>query len=460
LSELVVVANRGPATINVAPDGSLTVGTGAGGLAPSLARALDGRDSTFVAAAMSEGERRAAREGLPEAIAGCDLSLVEVEEALHRAAYGVVSNQLLWYLHHGLFDLPRRPLLDHHFAAAFEAYREFNRLFAEAAAAHADEGATVVVHDYHLCLVGAFLRRSRPDLKTAHFSHTPFATPEELEVLPEVVRAELLDGLSSFGACGFHTERWRERFARSAAGRAAAESFVAPLGTDALSFGHLAESEEVLARGRLLDELVDGRQLLLRSDRVELSKNLLRGFLAYEELLAERPQLRGGVVFVARLYASRTDLADYLAYRAETEQLAARINERFGNAGWSPVVVQIADDFPATVAAFRRYDVLLVNPVRDGMNLVAKEGPVVNGRDGVLVLSRQAGAFEELGADALAVNPFDVSGTARALGEALAMPAAERAPRAARLAAASAALPPGPWHDVVIGHARRATAGG
>ncbi len=315
----------------------------------------------------------------------------------------------------------------------------------------------MVVHDYHLCLVGAFLARERPDLRTVHFSHTPFATPEELEVLPGVVRDELVDGLAAYGACGFHTERWRERFARSAAHSpgGAPESFIAPLGSDAEALSALAAGPEVAARERTLDELLDGRKLLLRSDRVELSKNVLRGFLAYEELLAAEPARRGGVVFVARLYASRTDILDYLAYRNEIEQLAARINDRFATPGWSPIVIQLADDFPATLAAYRRYDVLLVNPVRDGMNLVAKEGPILNERDGALVLSRQAGAFAELGEFSLAVNPFDVSDTAAALGAALSMELPARRQSARLLAEQAAALPPGRWHDQVIARARR-----
>jgi trehalose 6-phosphate synthase len=460
MSDLVVVANRGPATIEIGDGDQLVIRHGAGGLAPSLARALEDSGGTFIAAAMTEGERRVARDGLPPGVASFDLSFVEIPDRVRQAAYGVVANQTLWFLYHGLFELPRRPLFDRHFHEAFEAYREYNRLFAQEISRHADEGAVVVVHDYHLSLVGTTLARERPDLASVHFTHTPFCTPEELEVLPSALAGELLRGLSSFGATGFHTTRWAGRFADCAArhGLEPGAVFAAPLGSDAGELVALRDSPEVRARRAALEEVLDGRQLLLRSDRVELSKNVLRGFLAFEELLLHEARWRGAVTFVARLYASRTDLAEYLSYRNEVEVLVERVNERFATPGWRPIELEVADDFPATVAALARYDVLLVNPIRDGMNLVAKEGPVVNERAGVLALSSQAGAFEELGADAVAVQPFDVSGTAAALSASLAMPPDERAGRAARLAKLGGAKPPAAWHREVIERAARPTA--
>jgi trehalose 6-phosphate synthase len=418
---------------------------------------MRGRGATFIAAAMTEGERRAVREGPPSGLTGIELCFVDIPEVTRQGAYGVVANQTLWFLHHGLFELPRRPLFDRHFREAFDAYREYNALFAEEISRRADEGATVVVHDYHLALVGATLRTRRPDLRTVHFTHTPFCTREELEVLPSSVASELIAGLSSFGACGFHTPRWARRFSDCVAegGGEGPSVFSSALGSDAEELAELRETPAVNERLGELEELLAGRRLLLRSDRVELSKNLLRGFLAYEELLLREPVWRGAVTFVARLYTSRTDLAEYLAYRSETEQLVQRVNERFGTGDWEPIVLRVADDFPATVAALTRYDVLLVNPVRDGMNLVAKEGPVLNERDGVLALSTQAGAFEELAADALAVEPFDVSGTADRLAQALSMPAPERSARAAHLSEIASSRPPGPWHDEVVAHAER-----
>jgi trehalose 6-phosphate synthase len=178
---------------------------------------------------------------------------------------------------------------------------------------------------------------------------------------------------------------------------------------------------------------------------MELSKNLLRGFWAFEELLEQQPHRRGRVVFLALAYLSRQGLAEYLGYQNEVEATVARINERFATPGWTPIVLLVDDDYPRSLAALSRYDVLLVNPVRDGLNLVAKEGPLVNTVDGVLALSREAGAFDELAPGCLEVNPFDVSGTASALARALDMDDAERASLAKTLRELIVTRPPQRW---------------
>ncbi len=455
MSDLVVAANRGPATFVLDGSGELVPRHGAGGLAPSLARALAGTGATWVAAAMSEGDRLAAASGATPLLAGgIRLRLVELEPEVQQAAYQVVANSTLWFLHHGLFDGSRRPVLDRRWHEAWAAFRAYNDAFADAIIETAADGATVVVHDYHLPLVGARLAADRPDLATVHFSHTPFCSPGELTVLPRAVAYELLASMAGFGACGFHTERWERAFRActiEVLGQAPS-TFHSPLGTDGADLARVAASPGCAARRDELLGRLDGRKLVLRSDRVELSKNLLRGFLAFEELLELRPDWRGRVTFVARAYPSRGELAEYRAYRNEVVSLVERINGRFPSAV-PHIVLEVEDDFEATVAALSCYDVLLVNPVRDGMNLVAKEGPAVNTRDGVLALSREAGAFAELGADALEVEPFDVSGTAASLVRGLEMAPADRRLRAGRLAAVAVARPPALWFADVLAHA-------
>jgi len=220
---------------------------------------------------------------------------------------------------------------------------------------------------------------------------------------------------------------------------------VAPLGADSARLDEVAASQACRSCLARLEDDLDGRTLLLRSDRVELSKNLIRGFLAFDELLEASPEWRGRLVFLARVYSSRESLPEYLAYRIEVEHVAARVNERWGSPGYAPVVLDLEDDFVATVAALRRYDLLLVNPVRDGLNLVAKEGPAVNAHDGVLALSREAGAYDELADVVVGVNPFDVTGTAAALASGLTMSAEERRARAAELRRRARARTPAHW---------------
>jgi trehalose 6-phosphate synthase len=268
-------------------------------------------------------------------------------------------------------------------------------------------------------------------------------------VLPSDVADELLIGMSSHSSCGFHARRWADNFAdccESVLGWRPA-TFVSPIAPDHDDITSVAESAECDEEGVALDEALGDRMMILRVDRIEPSKNLLRGFLAYDDLLRTHPELRGRVTFVALIYPSREGLPEYLAYRQEVETLARNINQAWASPGWTPVMLDTSDNFPRSVAALRRYDVLLVNPVRDGLNLVAKEGPLLNERHGVLALSREAGVWEELGGVALEVNPFDLAGTADILAAGLAMDDQDRVAHAAKLRKLAASRSPRDWLD-------------
>ncbi len=428
--DLVVVSNRGPLSFRL-DDGRPVRTESAGGLAGSLHPMLTGTGATWIACALGDADRLAVAEGLMVED-GLRIDLLDPDPDIYRMAYDVVSNATLWFCHHHLFDAARRPRSDARWLQAWEAYEELNRLFAARIEEVAPDGGRVLVQDYHLALVGSELARRRPDLRTVHFTHTPFADPSALRMLPSDIANELLTGMAGFGACGFHTERWAAGY------RACHEelgpdlpmpkTFVSALTPDPEQLMASAATPEVAAARAELDTQIGGshRQVILRVDRMELSKNLLRGFWAYEELLANEPRWREQVVFLALAYPSRQGLADYLAYQNEVESTVARINEQWGTPGWTPIVLHVEDDYARSVAALTSYDVLLVNPIRDGMNLVAKEGPLVNDVHGVLALSREAGAFEELSSVSLEVNPFDVAGTVAVLSKALSMEPAAR----------------------------------
>ncbi|HVF74709.1 MAG TPA: trehalose-6-phosphate synthase [Acidimicrobiales bacterium] len=422
--DLVIVSNRGPLSFRYDDEGALATVRGGGGLVTSLGPAVEGTGATWMAAALSDADREAASAGVVDA-EGFRLRSLVVDEGDYRQFYDVVANATLWFLHHGLWDLVRRPRFDRHWHQAWATFRAVNAAFADAVAAEAPEGATVLVHDYHLSLVGARLRKLRPDLATAYFHHTPFCTPTELRTLPTAVAVELLEGMAGSGACGFHSARWQANFeacCREVLGHVP-PTFVAPAAANV--------DDITSVEAPALD--FGGRRVIARVDRIELSKNIVRGFLAYDELLRSRPDLRGQVVFAASIYPSRQSLVDYLAYANEVEAVVDRVNAEWGAESWTPIVLDTSDDFPRSVAVLRSYDVLLVNPIRDGLNLVAKEGPIVNERDGVLVLSPEAGAWAELGPATIEAHPFDIMGTAEALGRALDLDAAERARRAAEL---------------------------
>jgi trehalose 6-phosphate synthase len=277
------------------------------------------------------------------------------------------------------------------------------------------------------------------------------------------VAREVLDGILAADRAGFHSWRWADAFLdccaavlgatverNEARGRVhhrghVTDVAVHPLGVDAPALRDRAAAGDVQAHLDTLSQAAGGRKLIIRVDRTELSKNIVRGLAAYRELLATRPQWHGRVVHLAFAYPSRSALPEYRAYTERVRQLAAEITAEFGTADWNPLILEVKDDYPRSLAACALADVLLVNPIRDGMNLVAQEGPVLSERGCALVLSREAGAAATLGDDALLVNPFDVSETAEALHQALAMTDEERQRRSAALAATAAASPPGRW---------------
>ncbi|MGZ4683340.1 MAG: alpha,alpha-trehalose-phosphate synthase (UDP-forming) [Acidimicrobiales bacterium] len=441
-----LASNRGPLSFRLDDAGAPVARRGAGGLVSGLAPLVTGTDATWLAAAMTDGDRVMAGQPLVEA-EGFRARLLDIDPARFAMAYDVVCNATLWFIYHGLFDLARRPRFDHRFTEAWEAYRSVNQSFAAAIAESAPDGAAVLVQDYHLSLVGPMLAERRPDLRTVHFSHTPFAGPDLMRVLPDRFAEELLEGMAGHHACGFHSSRWADAYSASCQeiiGRTPA-SFVSPLASDPDDIRGVAASTACATAFDELDELLGDRLLLARVDRIELSKNIVRGFHAYDDLLRRYPEWRERVVFGAFVYPSREGLPEYLAYRQEVESVIASVNGRWRTSTWEPILADLSDDFPRSVAALCRYDVLLVNPIRDGLNLVAKEGPLVNRRDGLVALSPEAGVWDELAGAARRVHPYDIAGTADALVDALATPLEQRRGEAAELRRRAEARTPRDW---------------
>lgn len=441
-----LVSNRGPLSFSQDDNGELVARRGAGGLVSGLGPLVADTGTTWLAAAMSEADRAAAAQGMVEA-QGMRTRLLAIDPEIYRLAYDVVSNQTLWFVHHGLYDLPRTPIFTKAFRIAWDAYRRMNATFADAIAEEAPRDTVVLVQDYHLSLVGRDLAERRGDLLAIHFSHTPFAPPVWLRVLPEHVAEELLSGLAAFRSCGFHTHRWAEEFLASCRELLAMtpRTFVSPLPADPDDVRRTAASPDCDAALEEIATLVDDRVVIARVDRIELSKNIVRGFLAFDDLLDRYPNWRERVVFVASVYPSRGGVPEYQRYQTEIETAVARVNQRWGTANWTPIIFDTRDDYPWSVAVLRRADALLVNPLRDGLNLVAKEAALVNERDAVLCLSPEAGVWSELGDVALRVQPHDIAGTADALDAALHMPLDTRRAHAAELRARAERRRPADW---------------
>jgi trehalose 6-phosphate synthase len=454
---VVIVSNRGPLSFRRDDNGRLIARRGAGGLVSGLAPLVAGTDAVWLAAPISDGDREAAAGGEVAEADGLRVRLLSIDETAYRMSYDVICNATLWFCVHGLYDLPRRPRIDRRWREAWEAYREVNEAFALAAAEIAPQNAVVLVQDYHVALVGAALRAARPDVATVHFTHTPWCEPDGLRPLPADAARELVNGIAANSASTFHTHRWADAFSashRTFMGEAAPPRVgVTPLASDPEDLAATATSAECEQQRLLLDESIGDRKLLVRVDRIELSKNILRGFHAFDELLTMHPEWRERVVFGALLYPSREGLPEYLAYRQEVEGLVERLNAKWATPTWTPIMYDASDDFPRSIASLQRADVVLVNPIRDGLNLVAKEAVLLG--DAVLVLSTEAGVYEEIGdAGVIAVNPFDVGATADAMHQALAMDASERKRRHDQLHAVVVTRTPRDWLQEQLDFAR------
>ncbi len=389
---------------------------------------------------------------MAEALAGqFDVRMLPIDPHTFRRAYNGIANATLWFVLHMLFEPARSPAFDENWRRQWDAYRAYNRAFADALAQEAAEGAIVMVQDYHLFLVPGMLREQRPDLRIGHFTHTSWVSPDYFKMLPDDVVTEILEGMLGADLLGFHTHRWAKDFTdccRELLDRDPGDSVaVLGLGVDSTALHERAHARDSEARWDQLRADIGDCKVIGRVDRTELSKNVIRGLLAYRELLRTHKQWQGQLMHLVFNYPSREDLPEYRAYVERVESLATEIDDEFATDDWTPLILEIGHDYPGSLAALRLSDVLLVNSLRDGMNLVVLEGCLLSERDPAVVLSREAGAAETLGDDAFLVNPFDVSQTAEALHAALSASAGDRAAGAERLRLSAVGIPPAEWFE-------------
>lgn len=467
---LIVASNRGPVTFERGPDGALEPHRGSGGLVTALLGALQDAGGLWVAAARSEGDREMAarsdrgRIDMEAFGAGYRVRYLDVPPDVYDGYYNKISNGILWFAHHYLWDTVRSPAFGDDVDEAWASYVDVNRRFAQCLAEEGERTRAepaYLVQDYHLALVPRFLRELRPQALIVHFSHTSMAGPTYFRMLPVDIHHQLLQGMLGADVLGFHSEAWAENFMLSARqlsgtrvdlgrfrirfeGRDVAVR-THPISVDGRAMRESTSTAEVRDLRRRLGRWRGDMRLILRVDRLELTKNIVRGFQAFELLLRREPSWRGRVRFLALLSPSRMDVPEYQEYADASLAEADRINRELGEDGWTPIEVRLRDDYLGALAAYGLYDVLLVNPVIDGMNLVAMEGPLLNRRQGVLVLSRNAGAYGRLGRYALGVNPFDLDEMCEALRTALEMPLDERTRRARGLSRLVLSNPPARW---------------
>ena len=454
---IIIVSNRGPFTFSVR-DGAPIAERGSGGLVTAISAVARQYDILWISCALSSGDRdwlHHSGEGV-HTVEDMKIRLVTPNVAQYQAYYNVISNPLLWFIQHQLYDTPRRPIFDEATWRAWkDGYAAVNRQLAASVAESIAglEGRIVVMpQDYHLYLLPGYLRELVGERVIIQpFLHIPWPGPDAWRVLPLALRRELLESMLKADRLGFQTERDTRRFLQTAADSLPeirvskpwrqllyrgqkTDTQPYPISVDTVDLETRAASAEVQATLQQFQTAYTDRKLILRIDRVEPSKNILRGFVAFRNFLNAYPEYRRKVDMLALLVPSRTEIKEYKSYLRNIMALVGEINATLGDSDWEPVRVMIGNNYGRAIAALTMYDVLLVNPLADGMNLVAKEGVTLNRCDGVLILSEEAGVAEEFGDAPLLVSPYDVYGTQVALERALTMPLEERHERWQKLA--------------------------
>lgn len=461
---LIVASNRGPVTFSYSDDGSFSSRKGSGGVVTAVSSIARDVKPVWIAAAMTDGDRaraEAARRNAERLITPGGRSsdfrvrFVTPDPETYHKYYNVISNPLLWFLQHYLWETARSPDINEEIWDAWtNGYVEVNRMFAEeilTACEECDDEPIIMLQDYQIYLTAGFIRERRPNALLQHFTHIPWPDPDYWRLLPLAFRRAICEGMLANDIVGFQTRTHARSFMYTCeayvpearidyAGRGILwrgrriEVRDYPISIDVNAVRSVAYSKEARSHDRYLPNL-SNEYTVLRVDRIEPSKNIVRGFKSFDRFLDAHPEFQGRVNFVAVLVPSRMDVPEYQDYLGQVSEIVFQINAKYANVetGWQPIHVLMGENYARALAAMKWYDVLLVNSTIDGMNLVAKEGALINERHGVLILSESAGAAAQLGDEALLVCPTDVEGTADAIYQAITMPHHERRHRAEAL---------------------------
>lgn len=451
---IVIASNRGPFSFKALGNGQFDVQRGSGGLVTALGALAERHDVLWVAAAMSEDDRKwvAAQKSDEVLVQDILLRLVTPDREAYNKYYHHIANPLLWFIHHQLWDSPRTPnITEDTWDAWQEGYLRVNRQLAEAIADSVqdrDRPILIFPQDYQLYMVPHFLREMLGgDVQIQPFIHIPWPSHDTWNILPKEMRESLFYSLLDSDRIGFQTKNDAFNFVQTCryflddvdskgyrdrlfVGEREVMANAYPISIDVDQVQSLSQTDETELWKSQLVNFISDRKLILRVDRIEPSKNIIRGLKAYRTFLENHPEQHGKVQMIGLLVPSRMEVEEYQDYMEQIMAEAGIINATFSESVWEPVRLIVGDNYPRALAAMQLYTVLLVNPIRDGMNLVAKEGALLNQNNGVLVLSEQTGAFEELGDQALSVSPYDIYGTANAIHRALTMSMEERQKRA------------------------------
>ena len=457
---LILASNRGPVEHHMTPEGRPEPRRGSGSIVTALSNLAQTAQFTWVSSAMGEGDRVVSNNGsgphLDSPLPGHKIKLryVVTPRRVYHKYYNVFCNPLLWFLQHYMWNPPYNPNVDSSVHDAWNSgYIPVNQAFARAVIEEAEASGkppVVIGHDYHLYLLPEMVRKELPEALIQHFIHIPWPTPRYWQMVPRYIIREICSALCHADVVGFQTPQDRQSFMDSV------EEFLPEAEVDrrdnTVKYGgqhtavkvypisiNVAEVQRIASSPRAVEyesrlQPLRNDVTIVRIDRAEPNKNVVRGFRAYELLLARHPELHGKVTFLAFLVPSRTHIRQYQRYMDEIHQIIEQINRKYGTEEWQPIRPFLENNYTQAIAGMKLYDILLVNTIIEGMNLVAKEGPVVNENNGVLVLSESSGAYQQLAKGALPVSPTDIEGTMETLYQAIRMSPEERKARAETLA--------------------------
>jgi trehalose 6-phosphate synthase len=446
--EIIVSSNRGPVVFKKDDKGKIELIRGAGGIVGSMIPFLEKTHGTWVSSAIGEcdqyiNNKYGSKVPIPLEDPEYYVQFVKTEEDIYNDFNGKFANPLLWFIHHSMWNPPYSPCADEELHQAWDSYQHVNKMFAEAIGEdvyNSKQVPIVMLQDYHLYLTPKLIRKQHPDVLMSQFVHIPFPPPEIFQQLPNHMQIEILDSILTNDILGFHIHRYMNNFLQTIKQilpNASVDDIMGdihynghichvrtyPISVDMETLQTQAQHPNVIAKDAEVDEIVGDCKLIYRTDRTDLSKNIIRGFQAYDMFLERYPEWRGKVKFVATLMPSRLDIKIYREYTDKIREIVREINEKYGTPDWQPIKYICRGDYDLVIALLKRYDVLMVNPILDGMNIVAKEGSVVNDNNGILVLSTGAGCYEELKDGAICINPFDLRQTAESIDMALLMDA-------------------------------------
>ena len=444
--EIIVASNRGPVVFKKDDQGKIELIRGAGGIVGSMIPFLKKTHGKWVSSAIGEcdqyvNEKYDTKVPIPLEDPEYYVQFIKTEEDIYNDFNGKFANPLLWFIHHSMWNPPYSPCADEELHKAWDSYQHVNEMFAEAIGEDVYNSKIVpivMLQDYHLYLTPRLIRKRHPDVLMSQFVHIPFPPPEIFQQLPNHMQIEILDSILTNDILGFHIPRYMNNFLQTIKQilpNATVDDVMGdihynghlchvrtyPISVDMETLQTQAQDPGVIAKNAEVDEIVGNCKLIYRTDRTDLSKNIIRGFQAYDMFLERYPEWREKVKFVATLMPSRLDIKIYREYTDKIRDVVKEINEKYGTPNWQPIKYICRGDYDLVIALLKRYDVLMVNPILDGMNIVAKEGSIVNDNNGVLVLSTGAGCYEELKDGAICINPFDLRQTAESIDMALLM---------------------------------------